>query len=80
MLGPLRLSDLLVRTHDYGAATDIDPSEADGLETETRDVVVKGKRAKSKPSYVVYIGADMLKDCSSITYDKPGQTVTLRCR
>ncbi len=80
MLGPLRLTDLLVRTHDYGAATDIDPSEADGLDAATRDVVVKGKRAKSKPSYVVYIGADMLKDCSSITYDKPGQTVTLRCR
>lgn len=79
-LGPLRLTHLLVRTHDYGAATDIDPSEADGLEAESRDVVVKGKRTKSRPSYVVYIGADLLNACSSITYDKPGATVTLRCR
>ncbi|WP_428968610.1 hypothetical protein ACQR50_12835 [Sphingomonas sp. Xoc002] len=80
VLGPLRIAELLVRTHDYGSATDIDPSEADGLEADRRDVVVKGKRTKSRPSYVVYIGADMLNGCSSITYDKPGHVVTLRCR
>lgn len=79
-LGPLRITSLLVRTHDYGAAIDIDPSEADGLESDNRDVVVKGKRTKSRPSYVVYVGADVLKGCSSITYDKPGRVVTLRCR
>ena len=80
-LGPLRLTSLLVRTHDYGAATDIDPSEADGREMADRgDVVVKGKRTASRPSYVVYVGADLLNGCSSITYDKPGETVTLRCR
>ncbi|MEG3091018.1 hypothetical protein [Sphingomonas sp. PB1R3] len=79
-LGPLRITSLLVRTHDYGAATNIDPSEADGLDADNRDVVVKGKRTKSRPSYVVYVGADVLNGCSSITYDKPGRAVTLRCR
>lgn len=79
-LGPLSMTNLLVRTHDYGAATDIDPSEADGLEAQKPDVVVKGKRTKTRPSYVVYVGADLLGACSSITYDKPGQMVTLKCR
>lgn len=80
VLGPLSLTHLLVRTHDYGAATNIDPSEADGAEEPKGDVVVSGKRNRTKPSYVVYIGADLLDRCASITYDKIAMRVTLRCR
>jgi len=77
--GATPLDALLVRTRDYGDASTIaagaedDPSESGG------DVLVTGKRKGTPPSYVVYLGADALRGCSSITYDKVAATVTLSC-
>lgn len=77
-LGPLSIDQLLVRTTDYGTSgvikdSYVDPSEAPG------DIVVKGQ-TKSRASYTVYIGADALAGCSSITYDKPRRMIHLTCR
>lgn len=78
--GSIRIDDILVRTRDYGntlAIADpdkIDPSEADD------GIVVTGKRRRSRPAYVVYLGADALGGCSSIIYDKSAELITLSCR
>lgn len=77
-LGPVNIERLLVRTADYGTAgsipdEDIDPSELAG------DIIVNGKRSASRPSYVVYVGADALQGCASITYDKGRHLIRLAC-
>lgn len=78
--GPIAIADILVRTADYGSAANIadagpvDPSEDGG------DLVVEGRRKGGAPAYVVYVGAAALAGCSSITYDKPAQTISLSCR
>lgn len=77
-LGPVNIDRILVRTADYGSAgsipdDDIDPSEMAG------DIIVNGKRSASRPSYVVYIGADALQGCASITYDKRRHLIELAC-
>jgi hypothetical protein len=77
-LGPVNIDRILVRTADYGSAgsipdDDIDPSEMAG------DIIVNGKRSASRPSYVVYIGADVLQGCASITYDKRRHLIKLAC-
>ncbi len=77
--GPVSIDRLLVRTADYGSTAGIaDPSEV--VDSPADAIVVKGRRQRSKPSYVVYLGADLLGGCSSITYDKPAATITLRCQ
>lgn len=77
-LGPVNVDRLLVRTADYGSAgsipdNDIDPSEMSG------DIIVNGRRSASRPSYVVYVGADALQGCASITYDKRRHRIDLAC-
>ena len=76
-LGPISLNQLLVRIADHGSAASI-PKDADPAET-TGDVVVRGKRRPSHASYIVYLGADALQGCSSITYDKPRHLIDLSC-
>jgi hypothetical protein len=80
-LGGLSLPSLLVRTRDYGSSGSIfDPAEASGATAAKGDsILVKAKRTSSRPIYVVYVGADALSGCSSITYNKPAQTITLSC-
>ncbi len=82
-VGGFSMRALLVRTADYGNidgipdaaanASDDDPSESAG------DLVVTARRRGSAPLFVAYIGMDQLGGCSSITYDKPAATITLRC-
>jgi hypothetical protein len=76
-LGPISLSKLLVRSRDYGNTNTI--KEAKSPEESEDEILVQANRKGTNPEYFVYIGNDVLKNCSSITYDKPGQTVTLRC-
>jgi hypothetical protein len=80
-LGGLSLPSLLVRTRDYGSSGSIfDPAEASGATAAKGDsILVKAKRTSSRAIYVVYVGADALSGCSSITYNKAAQTITLRC-
>lgn len=77
-LGPLVIDHLLARTADYGSmdavAENIDPSEI------TDDIVVTARRTATTPAYLVYIGADALNGCASITYDKPRRQIRLACQ
>mgnify|MGYP004500908509 CR=1 FL=1 len=79
-IGSVEVTRALVRTADYGSAgsipddTEIDPSESGG-----EDIIVTGKRKASAPVYLVYVGADALRGCSSLTYDKPRKTISMSC-
>jgi hypothetical protein len=75
--GPVALSKLLVRSRDYGETNAI--KEAKSPDASEDEILVQAKRKGTNPEYFVYIGNDFLKNCSSITYDKPGKTVTLSC-
>jgi hypothetical protein len=76
--GPVALSKFLVRSRDYGDTNAI--KEAKSLdESEEGEIIVQAKRKGTNPEYFVYVGNDFLRNCSSITYDKPGQTITLSC-
>jgi hypothetical protein len=75
--GPVALSKLLVRSRDYGDTNAI--KEAKSPDASEDEILVQAKRKGTNPEYFVYIGNDFLKNCSSITYDKPGKTVTLSC-
>jgi hypothetical protein len=78
MFGPIALSKLLVRSRDYGNTDAI--KRAKSLdESEEDEILVQANRKGTKPEYFVYVGNDVLKNCSSITYDKPEQMVTLSC-
>jgi hypothetical protein len=78
MLGSISLSKLLVRSRDYGNTNAIkEAKSADAGEED--EILVRAKRKGTNPEYFVYIGNDILKNCSSITYDKPGETATLSC-
>jgi hypothetical protein len=78
MLGSISLSKLLVRSRDYGDTNAIkEAKSADAGEED--EILVQAKRKGTSPEYFVYIGNDILKNCSSITYDKLGETATLSC-
>jgi hypothetical protein len=77
MLGSISLSKLLVRSRDYGNTNAI--KEAKSPEESEDEILVQAKRKGTNPEYFVYIGNDILKNCSSITYDKPGEIATLSC-
>lgn len=75
--GPIALSKLLVRSRDYGDTSAIKEAKLAGANED--EILVQAKRKGTNPEYFVYVGNDVLKNCSSITYDKPGETVTLSC-
>lgn len=76
-LGPVQLRDLLVRTLDYGTATGIaDQSDEPG---SPADILVTGRADRQRPHYIVYLGADTLAGCSSISFDKAARTIMLSC-
>lgn len=76
--GPIALSKLLVRSRDYGDTSAIKEAKLAGA-SEGDEILVQAKRKGTSPEYFVYVGNDVLKNCSSITYDKPRQTMTLSC-
>lgn len=76
-LGPVPISKFLVRTRDYGNVDEIpDPSEI-GEDEDT--IVVRAKAKRRKPLYIVYVGRDVLNNCSYIQYDKPNQNISISC-
>jgi hypothetical protein len=76
--GPIIINRFLARMRDFGSTSQItDPSENDGQ--GGTDIIVKAKGKKSKPEYFVYLGADVLGRCSSITFHKPSSRIILRC-
>ena len=74
MVGPLAISELGVRTADFGNAAGIREEGGDPDE-----VVVTGDRRRNRGRDRLAIGADQLRNCSSITFDKRARQVRLTC-
>lgn len=74
IVGPLAIAELGVRTGDFGNATAIREEGGDPDE-----VVVTGERRRNRDRDRVAIGADQLRNCSSITFDKRARQVRLSC-
>jgi hypothetical protein len=86
LFGSFRISSLLVRSTDYGDTSTIssdsdarDPDES-GSEGQ-RVITVNGRKIKQNiiKRYLVYVGRDVLNNCSSITYKKPNKIIELSC-
>lgn len=86
VFGSFRISSLLVRSTDYGytseiaRASDLKNSNNSGDEEEGA-ITVNGKFVKThgKKRYLVYVGKDVLNNCSSITYKKPTKIIEISC-
>ena len=73
-IGPFAISELGVRTADFGNASAIREEGGDPDE-----VVVTGDRGRNRNRDRLAIGADQLRNCSSITFDKRRRQVRLTC-
>jgi hypothetical protein len=73
-IGPFAISELGVRTADFGNASGIREEGGDPDE-----VVVTGDRRRNRNRDRLAIGADQLRNCSSITFDKRARQVRLSC-
>ena len=74
IVGPFAISELGVRTGDFGNAAAIREEGADPDE-----VVVTGDRRRNRQWDRLSIGADQLSRCSSITFDKRAREIRLSC-
>ena len=73
-IGPLTISELGVRVSDHGSAA--------GIREEIQDpdeIIVTGQKKQGPDRDRLSIGADLLVRCSSITFDKPAQSIRLTC-
>lgn len=74
-LGPISIRDISVRTSEGGESSipdlDADPGEI---------VVTADTKSKIKPDYFVFVGLNDMKNCSSLTFDKPAKLIRLMCR
>ena len=73
-IGPFAIAELGVRTGDFGNASAIREEGGDPDE-----VVVTGDRRRNRNRDRLAIGADQLRHCSSITYDKRRREIRLSC-
>jgi len=73
-IGPFAIFELGVRTGDFGNASTIREEGGDPDE-----VVVTGDRRRNRNRDRLAIGADQLRNCSSITFDKRARQVRLSC-
>jgi hypothetical protein len=76
-IGPISVPQLLVRTLDYGTARGIG-DQVDGFDNPA-DILVTARTDRQAPQYIVYLGADALSHCSSVTFDKTAMTISLSC-
>jgi hypothetical protein len=74
VVGPLAITELGVRTADFGNASGIREEGGDPDE-----VVVTGDRRRNRNRDRLSIGADQLRNCSSIVFDKSARQVRLTC-
>lgn len=74
MVGPLAISELGVRTADFGNAAGIREEGGDPDE-----VIVTGDRRRNRNRDRLSIGADQLRNCSSIVFDKRARQIRLTC-
>jgi hypothetical protein len=73
-IGPLSLTELGVRTADFGNASGIREEGGDPDE-----VVVTGDRGRNRNRDRLSLGADQLRHCSSIVFDKRARQIRLTC-
>lgn len=73
-IGPLAISELGVRTADFGNASAIREEGGDPDE-----IIVTGERRRDPRRDRLSLGADALARCSSITFDKRARQVRLSC-
>ena len=76
-IGPLALTDMLVRTGDFGSVAAI--ADKDAPPADPDEIVVTGEK-KQKRRLRLDVGRDYLDRCSSIVFDKQARTLTLSCR
>ena len=76
-IGALALSDLTVRTSDFGSVASI--PDAAAPEPDPDEILVTGEKMKTK-RLILEIGRDYLDRCSSLVFDKPARKLTLSCR
>lgn len=74
-LGPITIADISVRTSE-GEDSSIPDSDADPSEI----VVTASAKSKIKPDYLVFVGMNDMKNCSSLTFDKPAKLIRMMCR
>ncbi len=74
-IGPISIREISVRTSEGGESSipdmDADPSEI---------VVQASAKSNVKPTYFVFVGLNDMKNCSSLTFDKPAKRIRLMCR
>jgi len=76
-IGPFAMSQLGVRTVDFGSTATI--ADADAPAGDPDEVVVTGKGRRNPKKDWLSIGADQMNRCSSIVFDKPARQVRLSC-
>jgi hypothetical protein len=74
-IGPISIGDVSVRTSE-GGESDIPDPDADPSEM----LVAVNAKSKIKPDYLVFVGLNDMKNCSSLTFDKPAKLIRLMCR
>jgi hypothetical protein len=72
--GPLRIDRTEVRMQDTGNTSSI-PDEA----PDPDEIIVSALSKNDKRLRYIILGADALRSCSSITFDKPRRQVRLSC-
>ena len=74
-IGPLSLDTVAVRTADGGSVAALPTMTAVEADPDEIVVVAKGRRAPGSMT----LGADELRRCSSIVFDKPARVIRLTC-
>lgn len=73
-IGPLTITELGVRTADFGNAASIREEGGDPDE-----IIVTGDRRRNHDRDRIAIGADLLARCSSLVFDKRAREIRLTC-
>lgn len=77
-IGSLLITDIGVRTADFGSIKSIEAKQNDTLDPD--EIVVTGVRKKGKNFDYILLGRDQLDRCSSIIFDKTVKEIRLTCR
>lgn len=76
-IGPLTITELGVRTADFGNAASI-REEGEGA-GDPDEVIVTGDRRRNNDRDRIAIGADLLARCSSLVFDRRAREIRLTC-
>lgn len=80
VLGSLSIDRLGARTGDFGTTGAIHDGDAPAVVTDPDEVVVTAKgKSRDMRHDTVSLGADQLRHCSSIVFDKSAQAIRLTC-